>query len=141
MKRPFLFAAVCAVVLSQASNVRSEVAAGVILGEPTGISIRIDKFPILGFAWSLKHDWMYAHGDYYFIDRTIQDQLSWYLGGGLAVGFGKGDPGLAVRIPVGLQFRFDPHFELFGELAPGITVMPEMEGSIMGGIGLRYIFK
>jgi hypothetical protein len=119
---------------------QAEIAAGIIIGEPTGVSLRIDHFPVLGFAWSLHHNWMHVQGDYIFIDNVLQDPLRWYLGGGLFIGAGGDHVNFGVRVPIGLQIRFHPNFEVFGELAPGITLIEDTWINIGGGIGIRYIF-
>jgi hypothetical protein len=140
MKNRLFIAAVSALLLSIAPKAGAEIAAGIILGEPTGVSIRVDHFPVLGFAWSLRHNWMHVHGDYIFIDNVLQDPLRWYLGGGLFIGVGDSHVNFGVRVPIGLQIQFHPNFEVFGELAPGITLLEETEPNIGGGIGIRYIF-
>ncbi|MBN1130325.1 MAG: hypothetical protein JXA71_15140 [Chitinispirillaceae bacterium] len=128
------------VIISFAPRADAEVAAGIIIGEPTGISVRIDNFPVLGIAWSLRHDWMYVHGDYLFIDRVLQDPLRWYLGGGLFVAVHHDYVNFGVRVPVGLLIRFHPNFEVFGELAPGIALIEETDVYVGGGLGIRYVF-
>lgn len=139
MKSRFV-ALLCAVtIVSFASRNDAEVAAGVILGIPSGISLRVDNFPVLAFGWDLDHQVMHIQGDYLFIDRVLQDPLRWYLGAGLFLGV-HGDVDFGVRIPVGLLIRFHPNFEVFGELAPGITLLKATGPAIGGGIGLRYIF-
>ena len=142
MKPRIFFFLLCAALLFSASPIRAEVAAGIILGEPTGISVRINHFPILGIAWSAPHDWMYLHGDYYFIDRAIEggENVRWYLGAGAALLFGDNEAGIAGRVPVGLLFPFDPKFELFCEIVPGLELAPDTRMTVGGGIGIRYIF-
>ena len=140
MKTRIFIALLCGAVLIPVSTARSEVAAGIILGEPTGLSIRINQWPILGLSWSLHREMMYIHGDYYFIDRQLQYPLRWYLGGGVALEVGQGGAGIDARVPVGLLFPFDPKFELFGEIAPGIHLGEDTSPAVAGGIGLRYIF-
>ncbi|MBN1129261.1 MAG: DUF3996 domain-containing protein [Chitinispirillaceae bacterium] len=140
MKRCFFTLAAGMVLLSFAPRAGAEVAAGIILGEPTGVSLRIDHFPVLGFAWSLHDNRMYVHADYIFIDNVLQDPLRWYLGGGLFMGINDDHLGFGVRVPLGLQIRFHPNFEVFGELAPGIELLEETDIYVGGGIGIRYIF-
>jgi len=137
-KIAFLFAVAIATIIS---NAKAEIAAGIIIGEPTGVSVRVDHFPVLGFAWSLNKNWMHIQGDYIFIDNVIQDPLRWYLGGGLFLGISDDNVNFGVRVPVGLQIQFHPNFEVFGELAPGITILEETDLYLGGGIGIRYIFK
>ena len=141
MKIRIYIVLLCGSILLPFATVRSEVAAGIILGEPTGVSIRVNKWPVLGLSWSMQDPGIYAHGDYYFIDRELQFPLRWYLGGGVALRVSNENSGVDARVPVGLLFPFDPKFELFGEIAPGIHIIPGMGLAIAGGIGLRYIFK
>jgi hypothetical protein len=140
MKPRIFFSLVCGAMLFSTSPTKAEVAAGVILGEPTGLSVRINQFPVLGVAWSAAHNWMYVHGDYIFIDRTLEEQLRWYLGVGAVLHIGDGESGIGGRVPIGLLFPFDPKFELFGELVPGLNLVPEIRFNVGGGIGIRYIF-
>lgn len=139
MKLRLFLAAISAAVLISGSAVRAEVAGGFVLGEPTGISVRIDRFLVLGFGHSLMHDWMCIQGDYIFIDRMLQERLRWYLGAGAVLEAGH-DGGLGGRVPIGLLWLFDPKFEAFGEIAPGINLIPEIQPLIGVGIGIRYIF-
>jgi hypothetical protein len=141
MKTRILFSTLCAAFLFSASTINAEVAAGVILGEPTGISVRINHFPILGFAWSGTYNWTYIYGDYILIDRTVENNVRWYLGAGAAILIGNNESGIGGRVPVGLLYTFDPKFELFGEIVPGIELAPDMRMIIGAGIGIRYIFK
>jgi hypothetical protein len=120
----------------------AEVALGIIVGEPTGLSIRINHVPVLGVAWSLRNNWMYVQADDWLLHNSLSpvDGLNWYLGLGGGIGVGNGSFGLGLRVPVGLQLVFERNWELFGELAPGIWLLPEPDFDIKGGIGIRYIF-
>jgi hypothetical protein len=117
----------------------AEIAAGIILGIPSGISLRVDHFPVLAFGWDLDGQEMHVQGDYIFIDKVLQDPLRWYLGAGLFLGV-HNDVSFGVRIPLGLLIRFHPNFEVFGELAPGIELIEATKPAIGGGIGIRYVF-
>jgi hypothetical protein len=121
-------------------KVDAEIAAGIILGIPSGISLRINQVPVLAFGWNLDDQEMHVQGDYIFINNVLQDPLRWYLGAGLFLGV-HNDVSFGVRIPIGLLIQFHPNFEVFGELAPGITLLEATGPAIGGGIGLRYIFK
>jgi hypothetical protein len=126
-------------IIAFAPRVDAEIAAGIILGIPSGISLRIDHFPVLAFGWDLDGQEMHVQGDYIFIDKVLQDPLRWYLGAGLFLGVHH-DVSFGVRIPLGLLIRFHPNFEVFGELAPGITLLEATGPAIGGGIGIRYVF-
>jgi hypothetical protein len=130
------------VIFASRPAVGAEVAGGFVIGEPTGFSLRIDKFPVLTFGWSLTHDWMYVNCDYWIINKPMPDAgpLYWYLGVGGAVGAGGQHGFLGCRIPIGLQAVLERRFELFGELAPGLGLVPDVALFLNGGIGFRYIF-
>ena len=114
---------------------------GFILGEPTGLSLKFDNFPVLGIAWSL-NDYLHIHMDYWVSSRRFQRALYWYWGFGGKVIFQKykdKDFGLGLRVPLGLRFFPARKIELFIELAPGMKVYPKTEVDIDAGIGIRFI--
>ena len=119
---------------------------GIIIGEPTGLSLKFGNFPVLGIAWSFEN-FLLVNCDYWFHNPTLSEPFFWYAGIGGKVGFGefKKDEGnkigLGVRVPVGLQvFLIKNKLELFGEIVPGILLIPSTGFDIDGGIGLRYHF-
>jgi hypothetical protein len=132
----------CVVIIASRPAFGSEIAGGFILGEPTGFSLRVNQFPVLGFGWSLSHDWMYVNCDYWIINKPIPDtrQLDWFLGVGGAVGVGGNHGFLGCRVPIGLKTVLERKFELFGELAPVLGLVPDVDMFLNGGIGFRYIF-
>lgn len=142
MKPSFSFAVLCASVLSVASLARAEVAAGVMIGEPTGLTVRVDNFPVIGLAWSLTHPWTYLQCDYWIIHKPIQSagSLDWYLGAGGAIGGGGGESFFGARLPIGVQSIVNRKFELFGEFAPVLALAPDVNILLNLGIGFRYIF-
>lgn len=129
---------------------------GVIFGEPTGISARLNIPVVLGMAWSLD-DHFRVHGDYLIVDDPIGKGVNWYLGGGLKVHFfGDGEPGsseaendndrtgvgMGIRIPLGMTYFFsNDRLELFGEIVPGMDLIPGTDIDLEGGIGIRYHFS
>ncbi|MBN1128201.1 MAG: hypothetical protein JXA71_04410 [Chitinispirillaceae bacterium] len=119
----------------------AEVAGGFMIGEPTGFSLRINKFPVLCFGWSLPHDYVYVNCDYWLIDKPFpnEDRIDWYLGVGGALGAGH-EAFLGCRVPIGIKGIIERRFELFGEIAPGVAIAPEVGLFANGGIGFRYIF-
>jgi hypothetical protein len=119
----------------------AEIAGGFVIGEPTGFSLRIDRFPVLGFGWALSHDWMYVNCDYWLINKPIPNAapVYWYFGIGGALGAGNAGF-LGCRFPIGLQAVFNRRLEFFGELAPVLGLIPDVGLFANGGIGFRYIF-
>ena len=141
-------------VLTAAAPVAAvDIGAGVILGEPTGLSFSFENRYILGTAWSFRN-YIHLHGDYLFIreglpeiEKEFDKPFGWYLGAGAKVRFFTNDAkedtdvGLGLRIPVGITFYPIPELELFLELVPGVALFPETTGDIDGGLGIRYHFS
>ncbi|MBN1945974.1 MAG: DUF3996 domain-containing protein [Bradymonadales bacterium] len=51
------------------------------------------------------------------------------------------DIGLGVRIPIGITMLLkNAPFEFFLEIAPGLRIIPETDGDIDGGVGVRFYF-
>jgi hypothetical protein len=114
---------------------------GFIMGEPTGLSLKFDNFPVMGIAWSL-NDYLHIHMDYWFNSRRFQRSLYWYWGFGGKVIFQKykdKDFGLGLRVPIGIRYFPARSIEIFFELAPGMKVYPRTEVDVDAGIGIRFI--
>ena len=140
-----------AVTVAVPSYSSADVAAGLIAGEPTGLSFKMwmEGGGALDAAagWSFGEDGrFYLHADY-LLQRMIEDTE---IGGTVPLYFGVGgrvllrdgqESRLGVRIPVGLDYFFDnDRFNVFVELAPIIDLVPETELELSGGIGLRFRF-
>ena len=122
---------------------------GIILGEPTGISVKYWTSRITAvdgaIAWSLgKHDRMYFHGDYlWHNDRIInitRGRLPIYYGVGARLGF-NGDSSLGIRGVIGLDYQFATiPLDIFLELVPVMNLAPSTDFDFNGAIGVRYFF-
>jgi hypothetical protein len=129
---------------------------GIILGDPTGISLAFNQRIVLGLAWDLSNH-LHIHGDVWVFRQTIQNELNWYFGlGGKLLIFNDAslrgpswEPtnedsvdwvGLGLRVPFGLQWYPVEKLELFGEIVPGMFVFPATVFDIDVGIGARYHF-
>ena len=134
----------------------ADVGLGVIVGEPTGLSLSLENRLAFGAAWSFRN-YVHFHGDYLFIREGLPElesefskPVGWYLGlGGKVRLFTRDEDknnsadsavGLGVRVPVGLTFYPTPDLELFLELVPGIALFPDTELDADAGIGIRYHF-
>lgn len=56
---------------------------------------------------------------------------------------GKNDDsrvGIGIRVPFGLQYFINNNIEVFGEVVPGISLIPSTEFDVDAGIGARYYF-
>jgi hypothetical protein len=121
---------------------------GLIVGDPTGISAKLDfkdNTAIDGaVAWDLAggNNAMLIHADFLTYKRLIQkkEQLNGYLGFGSRVIF-LHDLHVAARVPVGLSyFLKDISVETFFEVVPIIKVLPTQGADIDAAIGIRYNF-
>jgi hypothetical protein len=119
----------------------SSIGLGIIVGEPTGFSIKIGKPIALGVAWSFNNHF-HIHADYWIINSVLASPVDWFLGvgGKFTIKSSPKESSLNVgfRIPVGMQWFFAPQFELFAEIAPGFMFIPETAFDIGGGIGIRF---
>lgn len=131
---------------------------GLILGEPTGLSAKLflDKRHAVDAAldFSLVDDRLEVHADYLFhFTPVLRGELPRghllipYVGIGGFIGVWERDRDkdddavLGVRIPVGLAWipKGAP-IDVFLELAPGISLLPETDPDIGAGLGVRWFF-
>jgi len=122
---------------------------GVLLGDPSGLSIKswtgeaaaVD----LTLAWSFVGEGAFhVHADYLLHRFGLFDvrkgDLVLYYGIGARLKAEKKNR-LGVRIPVGLTYLFqDEPLEIFVELGPILDLAPGTEFRMTGGIGVRYYF-
>lgn len=118
---------------------------GVVLGEPTGISIQVWQSGTTAIdgalAWSFgRHDKIHIHADYLKHDQLSVDRgsLTFYYGIG-ARAILTDDARFGARIPVGLHYVIpDSRVSLFFEVAPVLDLIPATDFDVNGGIGARY---
>jgi hypothetical protein len=123
---------------------------GVIVGEPTGLSLKAwqTNRTALDFAaaWSFVEDGsVHLHGDilrHRYSAIEVEDRnLPFYYGIGARVKMAEdgGDPRFGIRFPLGLDFLFnnDP-LDLFVEAVPILDVSPESDVSLNASVGMRY---
>ncbi len=152
------------VFLMTAAGVRAEegIGLGVILGEPTGISVKKwlshDTAIDGAAAWSFsENDSFQLHADYLIHNFGLLKTAQ--VGGRLPVYFGVGgrfklqnndnwhgrnnnDALLGVRIPFGISFLpAKAPVEIFAEIVPILDVFPATHFDLNGAIGARYYFR
>ncbi|NOX38718.1 MAG: hypothetical protein GXO78_14405 [Calditrichaeota bacterium] len=130
-------------------TVTPRVGAGIIIGEPTGISLKYWQSSSQAFAaaaaWSFRGKAaVHVHVDYLFHHSVTQEirqgNLASYFGLGVRSKFRDGIL-LGVRIPVGINYLFaGAPLEFFIEFVPIMELIPATELKINGGFGLRYYF-
>jgi hypothetical protein len=134
------------------TNYHGGLGVGVILGEPTGFTMkywlaRNHAFD-LGAAWAFEpNGYFELYGDYLFhffdLIKVPRGELPFYVGVGARVAIpDAGSTLVGVRIPVGLAYEFEQvPVEVFVEIAPIVDVAPSTELRWNGGIGVRYYFR
>ena len=130
------------------ANASDKLGAGLIIGEPTGISIKYGNFSS-GIAWSLENHFHF-HIDYWLLNKTLTGPVNWFIGIGGKFQYFDNDNnknkddndrlGVGVRVPVGLQYYIISNLELFGEIVPGLALIPGTGFDLDAGIGIRYYF-
>ena len=135
---------------------------GVIIGEPTGISIKKwispDRAIDAAAAWSFsENDSFQFHADYLFHKFDIlkiepaMGRLPVYFGIGGRVklrnhdnyrGRNNNDALLGVRAPIGISYLFPKApVDFFAEIVPVLDLAPDTEFDINGAIGARFYFR
>lgn len=131
---------------------------GVELGDPSGLSFKyfaggntaIDG----GLGFSVRHDWIRVHLDYlfHFPTRAGGAELLPYvgIGGKLAVWDDRRDDdwydddddfGLGVRVPLGVAWHpGSVPIDIFGEIVPGLWLLPGTNFDFDFAIGVRFFF-
>ncbi|MEO8590527.1 MAG: hypothetical protein ABI432_14215 [Flavobacteriales bacterium] len=139
--------------------------AGLLLGDPTGISLKYwlsdDRALDGGLAWGTVHSgYFHVHADYLFHNSGLisvsKGKLPLYYGPGLRMRTWSGDEywhhgswhdsdgshvDLGVRFPVGLAYLFEgAPVDIFLEIVPTLDLIPSTAFELDGGIGARYWF-
>ncbi len=154
MIRKALSAAVLASVLAPAaaSAAGGNFGAGLILGEPSGLSLKYffnqQNAVDVGLSFSFNHDALYVHADYLWHFNNLGSgahKFLPYVGIGGRVGVhGDGDHGggaIGARVPLGIAWMPSAApIDVFVEISPGVNVIPETYGYIGLGLGARFFF-
>jgi hypothetical protein len=142
-----LAAAVFAVLLPAACR---GIGLGVVVGEPTGVSLKqwlsarnaVDA----ALAWSFTDESAFhVHADYlYHLLSAGEVRIpgwEFYLGIGGRLKLEEDDSRIGVRVPFGMDYLFETTpFEFFLEVAPILDLAPATEVQLNGGFGIRYYF-
>lgn len=129
----------------------SHVGLGIILGEPTGINLKMfmsERNALnFGVAWSLSgNNDLHLQGDYllhwYGKINPEVGRMPIYAGLGARIKLRENaDDNFGIRIPVGLAYEFaDAPFDIFGELVPLLELTPDTDFDLEGAIGARFWF-
>lgn len=162
MKCKLLIVSVLLALVSVNVHAQDDLGLGVIVGEPTGLSLKYwlsdDRAFDAAVAWSFsENDSFQFHADYLIhnfdlIDpREVSGKLPVYygLGGRLKLkndnnGKGRNDDEalLGLRIPLGITYLFaDAPLDIFLEVVPILDIVPETDVDINAAIGIRFYFR
>ncbi|NNE43848.1 MAG: hypothetical protein HKN12_06550 [Gemmatimonadetes bacterium] len=153
--RAVMLAAALAVAASapaaQADGDHGPVGLGVILGEPTGVSLKIwldGRNAFAGAAaWSFADEAaLHIHGDYlwHFFNRVDIDpgRLPLYIGVGGRIKTADKDDLVGVRVPFGATYILDDApVDIFLELVPLMDIAPDTEFRLNAAVGARFYFN
>lgn len=131
--------------LAAAQNRPGNTELGIILGEPTGISLKVWQSNSTAFdvaiAWSFgRHESVHIHADYLIHEPLEVDRGSLMLYYGIGARAILADnPKFGARIPVGLQYIIpSSRLSIFFEVAPLLDLIPATKFGVNGGLGIRY---
>lgn len=135
---------------AQARGNGGDLGIGVMLGEPTGISVKSwnsDRSAFdLGAAWSFagSNDAIHLHGDYLlhsWLSGPEEGDLAFYYGLGARIVLSDPDARFGVRIPFGLNYIIpNSKVDIFAEAVPILNLTPNTDFDGNGAIGIRYYF-
>lgn len=124
---------------------------GIIVGEPTGISLKswISSNTAFdaGLAWSFIDDGsIHLHADYLIHFNTFNNsRIPLYVGIGGRIKFKNNkkinDNRFGVRVPIGVAvFINNAPIDVFLELVPVLDLSPKTTLTFNGALGVRYFF-
>ena len=151
-RRILLFMAVL-LLLASASPLFSQegdiVGAGIILGEPTGISAKVwfekGLAADAAVAWSFLGDSsLYVHGNFLYhfkvLNTGADNFITPYVSARAAFRF-EDYLNVGLRVPVGVSWLLNAApVEVFAEIAPGVGLVPETDLELGVGLGARFYF-
>ncbi len=131
---------------AETKRARGSMGIGVILGDPTGFTGKLwvgGNKAIDGLvAWSFRRDFFFIQSHYliHFHETYVEDKrFLIYAGPGGYTRFGEGKDRLGVSGNFGIAYIVD-QFEIFLELSPKVSIVPDTDGEMTGGVGFHYYF-
>lgn len=150
---------------AHAADAASDVGIGFVLGSPTGFSLKLPQGRAHALQFTLGYDldggphWagpgddhgshFYFGGDYlwynYSLFRVEKGRLPLYYGPGVWVSLHNHDDHnhnrAGIRGVIGIAYQFaNAPFDIFLEVGPGISIIPDTHGHGFGGLGGRFYF-
>ncbi len=143
-------AAIALLVQTGAKSQEKGFGIGIIIGEPTGISMKgwVSQTNAIdgGLAWSFAHETSFhIHADYlwhaFHVFKTTETIPLYYgIGGRIKTGRHE-DPRIGVRVVGGIEYIFkNAPVDLFLEFAPIVDLAPSTDLDGNAGFGVRFYF-
>lgn len=121
------------------------------VGDPSGVSLKIYNPNALSYdflaAWDLNDFFfMNVHGLY---ERPLELEntsgLEYFFGPGAFVGIqerpaGEDDVVFGISGRIGVNIPLEDRFEFYVQFTPRINLVPDTDGDLGGGLGVRYYF-
>ncbi len=124
---------------------------GFAVGEPTGIAAAYrphERHTIAGVVgWGIRMSSLHVHADYLATVARIQPpesilSVDVYAGAGPTINLmDASQPGLGVRVPLGVSIAFQKPVDVFMEVAPVIGLVPSTSLWLNGTMGVRTWFR
>lgn len=130
-----------ALFIALPSETSADSGIGMQFGEPgtVGLSLRFNHTAI-GAAWNTSDKgYLYVNIDQWALRDDLARPVDWFVGYGVDVGIGN-EWRVAARIPIGLIYEPSKDFEIFGQVAPGLKVLPDVNFYFGAALGARYRF-
>lgn len=131
-------------------NLENRFGAGLMLGEPSGLSVKYWMSETLAIDGGLgasfhRDDGCQVHSDVLWhafdLFSVPGGRLPLYFGGGARLKFRDGDDLFGIRIPVGVSYMLDSRpIDVFFEVAPIVDLAPSVRGDINVAVGARFWF-
>ncbi len=159
MSKKWIVAPLLMITINSAAAQNRGFGVGIILGEPTGISLKswIGPSSALDFAvaWSFeRYNSLTIHVDYlkhnFRLIRVDKGALPFYYGIGGRIKLRDDDAPrnnndetrLGVRVPVGLAYHFENvTLDVFLEVVPILELVPSTDFTMSAAVGIRYFFR
>ena len=154
--------AILAGLISTCAFAQDKLGIGLILGEPTGLSVKYwldEEHAVDGAAaWSfwdgdgfqLQGDFLWHNFDLLDDPGGVDGKLPVYYGVGARLKFrddegrrdNDGDTVFGIRVPLGLSYLFDDKpFDLLAEIAPILDLAPDVELNVSLAVGMHFYVK
>ena len=128
------------------------VGVGLIVGEPTGLSLKAWQDSThaidVGLGWTAEHnESFHVHADYLFHDFSVfkpsTGRMPLYYGVGGAISRKSGDDThVGIRVPFGISYLLENSpLEIFGEIAPRADFSTNSHLIVDAALGIRFYFK